>query len=200
MRKTFTLFLALVVSLLTLQAGAAMHIVGDGPFGGWNPAGGVTMTGHADGTYTYTATVSGKVYFVFADGLSSSSDDWDTFNNNYRYGPTNGDRMISTDTWINTQRGSNGAYYFTGTGSTYVFKFDTINKRFRVEDESGTHVNPVTGKLYVLGEAEGNSWDPSVGVQMNTTDGNVFTALCCLNQPHFPCFPACPTSSVLLTD
>ena len=35
MKKTFTLFLSLVVSLLTLQASAAMYIVGDGPFGGW---------------------------------------------------------------------------------------------------------------------------------------------------------------------
>ena len=54
MKRRFTLFLALVVSLLTLQASAAMYIVGDGPFGGWNPAGGVTMTGKPDGTYTYT--------------------------------------------------------------------------------------------------------------------------------------------------
>ena len=71
MKKTFTLFLALVVSLLTLQAGAQMYIVGDGPFGGWNPAGGVRMTAKADGTYSLTTTVSGKVYFVFADNQAS---------------------------------------------------------------------------------------------------------------------------------
>ena len=64
MKKTFTLILALVVSLLTLQASAQMYIVGDAPFGNWNPAGGVLMTGRPDGTYIYTATISGKVYFV----------------------------------------------------------------------------------------------------------------------------------------
>ena len=74
MKKTITLFFALLVSLLTLQAGAAMYIIGDGPFGGWSPNGGVTMTGSANGTYTYTATITGKVYFVFADGRST---DWD---------------------------------------------------------------------------------------------------------------------------
>ena len=176
MKKKFTLFLTLVVSLLAMQASAAMYIVGDGPFGGWNPAGGVQMTGKADGTYSYTATISGQVYFVFADQLAASSDDWSTFNNNYRYGPTGGDQAVATsDIWISTQKSAEGAYYFTGNGSQYVFTFDTINKRFRIAGDGGS-VNPVTGHLYILGEAQGNSWDPSVGVEMNTTDGNVFTS------------------------
>ena len=179
MKKTITLFFALLVSLLTLQAGAAMYIIGDGPFGGWSPNGGVTMTGSANGTYTYTATITGKVYFVFADGRST---DWDTFNSDYRYGPTTTNQLVDIDTWITTQKaGDHGAYYFTGNGSEYVFKFDTINKRFRVEGDIDEPVNPITGELYVLGEAEGNTWDPSVGVQMNTTDGNVFTATVTFN-------------------
>ena len=178
MKKTFTFFLALAVSLLTLQASAQMFIVGDGPFGGWNPAGGVRMNAKADGTYNLTTTISGTVYFVFADNQASSTDDWDTFNNNYRYGPNGTDQAVSAnDTWIATQKSSAGAYYFTGNGTSYTFTFDTINKRFRIFNESGGGpVNPVTGHLYILGEAEGNSWDPSHGVEMTTTDGNVFTS------------------------
>ncbi len=178
MKKTFTFFLALAVSLLTLQASAQMFIVGDGPFGGWNPAGGVRMNAKADGTYNLTTTISGTVYFVFADNQASSTDDWDTFNNNYRYGPNGTDQAVSAnDTWIATQKSSAGAYYFTGNGSSYTFTFDTINKRFRIFNESGGGpVNPVTGHLYILGEAEGNSWDPSHGVEMTTTDGNIFTS------------------------
>ena len=179
MKKTFTLFLSLVVSLLTLQASAAMYIVGDGPFGGWAPNGGVEMTSQGGGIYTYSATVSGKVYFVFGDGHSSSTGDagWVDFNNNYRYGPKNGDQAVSpNDTWITTQRSTAGAYYFTGNGSSYTFTFDTNNKRFKILNESGPSVNPVTGHLFILGEANGNSWNPSVGVEMNTTDGNIFTA------------------------
>ena len=178
MKKTLTFFLALAVSLLTLQASAQMFIVGDGPFGGWNPAGGVRMNAKADGTYNLTTTISGTVYFVFADNQASSTDDWDTFNNNYRYGPNGTDQAVSAnDTWIATQKSSAGAYYFTGNGTSYTFTFDTINKRFRIFNESGGGpVNPVTGHLYILGEAEGNSWDPSHGVEMTTTDGNVFTS------------------------
>ena len=97
MKKTFTFFLALAVSLLTLQASAQMFIVGDGPFGGWNPAGGVRMNAKADGTYNLTTTISGTVYFVFADNQASSTDDWDTFNNNYRYGPHGTDQAVSAN-------------------------------------------------------------------------------------------------------
>ena len=178
MKKTLRLFLALVVSLMTLQASAQMYIVGDGPFGGWNPAGGVRMNAKADGTYNYTTTISGKVYFVFADGLASSADDWDTFNSAYRYGPTGGDQQVPVDgTWTAAQKaGDHGAYYFTGNGSEYVFVFDTINKRFKITGEGVEPIDPMTGHLFILGEANGNSWDPSMGVEMSTTDGYIFTA------------------------
>ena len=174
MKKTFTLLLALVVSMLALQASAAMYIVGNAPFGEWNPAAGVRMTDNGNGMYTYTATISGTVYFVFGTALASSSDDWDTFNNNYRYGPDGVDKQVAVNTWVTTQKSSSGAYYFTGNGSEYVFTFDFNNKKFQVGSATGP--NPITGELYILGEAEGNSWAPNVGVPMNTTDGNLFTA------------------------
>ncbi len=177
MKKTITLFFALVVSMLTLQASAAMYIVGDGPFGGWNPAGGVSMTAKTGGTYTYTVTISSKVYFVFADGRADTSDDWDTFNENYRYCPDGVNKLVATNgAWTATEKHSSGAYYFNGNGSKYVFTFDTVNKRFKITTEGGDPVNPVTGHLYILGEANGNTWSCSNGVEMNTTDGNVFTS------------------------
>ena len=174
MKKTLTLFFALVAALMSLQVNAQMYIVGGDPFGGWNPGGGVPMNATGNGTYSYTTTISGEVYFVFADGLS---DNWDTFNSAYRYGPTNGDQAVPTNgTWTTAQKaGDHGAYHFTGNGSSYLFVFDTINKRFKITNE-GEPVNPLTGHLYILGEAGGNSWNPSVGVEMNTTDHKVFTA------------------------
>ena len=188
MRKTFTLLLSLVVSLMTLQASAQMYIVGDAPFGGWNTAGGVRMNVNstADGTYNYSTAINGTVYFVFADGLTSAPDDWTTFNSNYRYGPSGGDTEITVNgNWTTTQKaGDHGAYYITGDGSTYVFTFDTINKRFKITTEGGEPINPVTGKLYILGEAQGNSWDPSVGIEMSSSDGNYFTAQVTFNGEH----------------
>ena len=132
MKKTFTLLLALVVSMLSLQASAAMYIVGNAPFGEWNPAAGVKMTYNGNGMYTYTATISGTVYFVFGTALASSSSDWDTFNNNYRYGPVGSDKQVAVNTWVTTQKSSSGAYYFTGNGSEYVFTFDLNNEKFQV--------------------------------------------------------------------
>ena len=188
MKKTITLFLALVASMLTLQASAAMYIVGDGPFGGWTPSGGVEMTSQGGGTYTYSATVNGEVYFVFADGRSSLTGDaaWQDFNSNYRYGPSSGDQEVAVDgTWIATSKaGDHGAYYFSGNGSNYTFTFDEGNRRFKISSGGGEPVNPTTGNLYILGEAGGNSWDSNVGVPMTTADGNVFTAQVTFNGEH----------------
>ena len=183
MKKTLTFLIALVASLLTLQASAAMYIVGADPFGGWNPASGVAMTANADGTYTYSTAISGTAFFVFADGLSSN---WSTFNNSYRYGPSNGDTEVAVNgNWINTQKaGDHGAYFFTGDGSTYVFTFDTNNKRFKITTEGGDPINPTTGHLYILGEVGGNTWSPNVGVEMSSSNGNNFTAQVTFNGEH----------------
>ncbi len=182
MKKTFTLLLTLAVSLMALQASAAMYIVGGVPFGNWKPANGVAMEAQPDGTFQYTATISGEVYFVFADGLVASDDDWSTFNSNYRYGPSAGDQQVPTNgSWTTTQKaGDHGAYYFTGDGSSYVFTFDTASKRFKITSEGGT-VTPTTGELYILGQAQGNAWSPDTGVAMSTADGNVFTATVTFN-------------------
>ncbi|MBQ9554794.1 MAG: chitobiase/beta-hexosaminidase C-terminal domain-containing protein [Muribaculaceae bacterium] len=180
MKRRFTLLIALAVSMLTLQVGAQMYIVGDVPFGDWNPAGGVQMNAQADGTYSYTTTISGQVYFVFGDHLAASSSDWVTFNNNYRYGPLVDGQEVAANEWVTTQRSAAGAYRFTGNGSDYTITFDTTNKRFKVEGDTDP-VNPGTGELYILGEAQGNTWSPATGVPMSTTDGNVFTATVTFN-------------------
>ena len=99
------------------------YIVGNDPFGNWDPAAGVKMTRNADGSYSYNATINGSVWFVFASGLSSS---WEVFNSNYRFGPSGGqDETVHADTWVNTllQNNGNGAYKFVGSGEEYVFTF-----------------------------------------------------------------------------
>ena len=182
MKKTLTFLMALAVSLMTLQANAQMYIVGSDPFGGWNPAGGVAMTDNGDGTYSYTATLSGNAYFVFADGQSSS---WDTFNSSYRYGPATGDTPVTLDAWTGAQKaGDHGAYIVAADGSKYEFTFDKTNHRFKVSKVSDVPVTPSTGKLYMLGEVSGNSWAPNVGVEMTSAGGNIYTATVTFNGEH----------------
>ena len=172
MMKKLSLVLFVMLALVGLKANAAMYIVGNVPFGNWNPGAGVEMIDNGDGTYSYTATINGTVYFVFGDGLNN---DWDIFNPDYRYGPTNGNEEVTTGNWKATQKaGDHGSYFFTGTGDEYVFTFDEINSQFKVEGYVEP-INPLTGELFALGQVNGNNWDPSAGIAMATTDENVFT-------------------------
>ena len=170
--KRLTLIISMLIALIGLNANAAMYIVGSDPFGNWNPGNGVEMTDNGDGTYSYTVAINGTVYFVFGDGLNG---DWGIFNTNHRYGPASGDTEISAGNWVATQKaGDHGAYFFTGSGDDYVFTFDEVNHRFKVEGYVEPF-NPLTGELFILGQVNGNNWNPSTGVEMNTTDEITFT-------------------------
>ena len=170
--KKLTLVLSMLIALVGFNANAAMYIVGSNPFGNWNPGNGVEMTDNGDGTYSYTATITGTVYFVFGDGLNS---DWDVFNPDHRYGPATGDENVTVGNWVTTQKaGDHGSYIFTGSGDDYTFTFDEINSQFKIEGYVEP-INPLTGHLYALGQVNGNNWNPSTGIEMNTTEENIFT-------------------------
>ena len=272
MKKFFTLLT--MAMMLAFSSQAAYYIVGNVPFGNWDPGNGVQMNDNGDGTYSFTATISGTIWFVFASGLDSS---WDVFNSQYRYGPSGSDLEVGTGQWYETPQGGDKSYRFTGSGSDYVFTFNPIIKRFKIDgyvapivfetytvagtpssvfgsewdpsnavndmikQEDGTYAltkyncelagdelsfkvvgnrdwgfawpdenvivqvdgpglydvtftynpennevnysyvrsgdfDPRTGELYILGEVNGNGWDPSVGIQMDTEDENIFTA------------------------
>lgn len=261
--------------MLAFSSQAACYIVGDAPFGGWNPSDGVEMSQNSDGSYSYTTAVNGTVYFVFATGLDS---DWDIFNASYRHGPSGSDAVVVIGEWMDAPLGGNKAYKLTGNGSEYVFTFNPYINKCKVEgyvvpptpietytvagapaaifgtewdptnvendmteqadgtfaltkyncqlagselefkvtgnhswdnawpdnnvvvtvEEAGLYdvtfiinpetkdvtynvvksgdFDPRTGELYILGEVNGNGWDPSNGVEMDTEDENIFTA------------------------
>ena len=172
MKKTFRLLVALAVSLLTLQASAAMYIVGSAPFGGWKTNAGVEMTGSGN-TYTATVDIASTVYFVFATQLCSGDQDWNTFAN-YRLGPKTNDYVVTVGNTYTayTGQGSN-SFKFEGNG-TYTFTFSSSNNQFSIT-EAGTPVT--TSDLYILGEVNGNSWAPNVGALMTYDEANdVYTA------------------------
>ena len=127
----FLTFLALV--LATMPAQAAMYMVGNTPFGDWNPGNGVEMTDQGNGTYTLTASINGTVWFVFADGKAS---DWTVFNANYRYGPNgNGSQDVAVGNTYTTQKSNNNhSYRFVGTGQSYTFTFNLNNLTFSISE------------------------------------------------------------------
>lgn len=108
-------------------------MVGNNPFGDWNPGQGVEMTDQGNGTYTLTVSISGTVWFVFADGQSS---DWNVFNANYRYGPNQGgSQEVTLDNTHTTQKSNNNhSYKFTGEGKDYTFTFDESNLTFSISE------------------------------------------------------------------
>ena len=154
MKKIFTIIA--MATMMACNAHAAIYIVGDAPFGGWNPAQGVEMTENGDGTYSYSTVINGTVYFVFADGLSS---DWTVFNNYFRYGPVIGDYPVDLGWWTYTRKaGNHGAYRITGAGDTFDFTFDDAHGRFKVDGA----LHPGDEEYTVVGTPTtlfGSMWD-----------------------------------------
>ena len=160
MKKFFT-FLTLMLTL-SFSSQAAYYIVGNDPFGGWDPANGVEMTQNADGTYGYKAVINGSIWFVFSDGLDAS---WDVFNANYRIGPTatDNDEVVEVGVWTTTQKAPGGSksYKFTGSGDEYVFTFNPFAMKFKIE---GNVEIPPIETYTVAGEPAsvfGTLWDPN---------------------------------------
>ena len=174
MKKTLTLLLSLVAALMTLQASAAMYIVGSDPFGGWKTNAGVEMTASGN-TYTATVDINTTVWFVFATQLCSGSQDWTTFAN-YRLGPTSNDYVVTTGNTYTAYSGQgSNSFKFTGSGS-YTFTINSSTKQFTITKAGGE--GPVgADALYILGEVNGNGWAPNVGAAMTYDETNdVFTA------------------------
>lgn len=133
--------MALVLAILPVRA--AIYMVGNAPFGNWNPGSGVTMTEQGDGIYTYTANINGTVWFVFADGQDS---DWNTFNANYRYGPKNNTEEVAIGNTYTTQKSNNNhSYKFTGNGSDYTFTFNLNNFTFSINEYQEPELPDPTG-------------------------------------------------------
>ena len=142
MKKYYIItIMALVLAILPVRA--AIYMVGNVPFGNWNPGSGVTMTEQGDGIYTYTANINGTVWFVFADGQDS---DWNTFNANYRYGPKNNTEEVAIGNTYTTQKSNNNhSYKFTGNGSDYTFTFNLNNLTFSINEYQEPELPDPTG-------------------------------------------------------
>ena len=131
-RYYHNLLMLMAFVLVILPAQSAIYIVGNTPFGNWNPAAGVEMTDNGNGIYTFTTNINGTVWFVFADGLTN---DWTAFNANYRYGPSgNSTVTVNLNTYYTTRKSNNDhSYKFIGEGIDYKFTFNLNNLTFHIE-------------------------------------------------------------------
>ena len=127
------------LTLIVAASQGTYYIVGSEELGlEWSYAPTTTMTfDSSTGIYTYTVNVEeqGSYGFVFAN--DNSAPDWDTFNADYRIGPTAGNQSVSLNgDWQSTQMaGSNdgGAYQIHVAPGTVTIYFDPASMRFKVE-------------------------------------------------------------------
>lgn len=172
--KKLTLILSLLIALVGLNANATMYIVGTDPFGGWVPEDGVEMTESSPGVYTLNATlVQNDIWFIFAEAVGS----WDVVNEvRYDSGDWNSDLTVYADVEFTPVKGNTGkSFAFSGTaGEAYTFTFDKNTGKAMISGYVAP-INPVTGDLFLLGQVNGNNWNPSAGIEMATADENIYT-------------------------
>ena len=56
-----------------------------------------------------------------------------------------------------------------------TIKFNPESEEVSVEAVQSGSIDVLTGDLFILGQVNGNGWDPSVGYKMDTENGKVFT-------------------------
>lgn len=157
-----------------------IFIVGNDPFGNWDPAAGVAMATEDGKIFTYEATLSGDTWFIFAGAIGS----WDIVNAN-RYGPESEteDQEVFADEDVQTQLTSGGKSYKIGAGEyvitfnkeTLVFKFAT--KSGNPADVSGDGNVDVTDLNIVINVALDKDTNPKADVSgdgvVDVTDINL---------------------------
>ena len=81
--------------------------------------------------------------------------------------------------WGVTPNGANQTYDFNEAGTyNLTFMFDHENEIVSLDAQKvqdGPVVDPITGDFYILGQVNGNGWNPSTGIEMATTDEDIYT-------------------------
>jgi hypothetical protein len=172
--KKLTFLFSMLIALVSMNANAAMYIIGNNPFGNWDPSQGVEMTLQEDGTYTLDATfVEADIWFIFADTIGS----WDDVNAvRYDCGNPSNDLEVYANTEFTPVAGNSGkSFKFSGTvGEKYTFTFNPTTMKAKVAG----YVEPVTEYTYTVAgnsaDIFGTAWAPGEAANdmtLDTTDG-----------------------------
>ena len=88
-------------------------------------------------------------------------------------------KIVGNHDWGYAWPEDNYIYDVTESGTynlTFTFNADTHEVGFNAEKiQDGPEVDPITGDLFILGQVNGNNWNPSTGIEMATVDEDVYT-------------------------
>ena len=153
-----------------------VYIMGQVNGNTWGAAIGVQMNTTDGKIFTLDATFAGEnggySYFSFTKKLAENNNDWDAIADQ-RFGAETDGFLIF------------GEQFETPLPLTYenpqAFKIAAGKYILVVNLEAMTltvtpTMPPIPEDVFILGEVNGNSWDPTVGVEMTSEDGKIFTA------------------------
>ena len=150
----------------------------------WSAYSGLKMNTTDNNIYTADVTTTGAMggysYFSFTRKLAEAADTanqgWDAIND-YRFG------SIALDDYEVTQDQLGSELALSPDGSAVAFKIPAGEYKFNLNLSARTLVitgtmvpKEETNELYILGEVNGNSWAPNVGVKMDSIAANTFKA------------------------
>ncbi len=153
----------------------------------WDPTKGVKLT-YNEGIYTGEVTTTPKVgqelaYIGFSKKIADaeSENPWGDIEA-YRFGPMSTGDFVMTEELLGStcELAEEGYATIAIPAGTWTFTIDLANGTFMIDGTWPTDTvipEPYTGNLYILGEVNGNGWNPTDGVQMTYDSENaVFTA------------------------
>ena len=160
MKKSFTLFSLLLVTLLSFNANAELWLIGAISPDGWNPSKGVAFTQVDENNYTLDleVTKTGNQYYSLTTMLGANANDWNSIKP-YRFGGTN--LKVELDTETELVAGTDDSPYtnFNKAG-TYTFSFNVETRIIKVslKEESQDDPTPFNGTIYITKTSTGNIW------------------------------------------
>ncbi len=120
-------------------------------------------------SYTYNVEKDGTYNFIFANG---TSDNWDTFNANYRIGPQSGNQAIAlNNNWVGTQLAhtDGGSYQINCAAGQVTIYFNPATMQFKVDATAPTY--QYTFYIYPSDGAT----TPHIYLWDNATPENIYT-------------------------
>lgn len=180
MKKFFTT-LVMLAAMVGMNAQDNVWILGNVGDQGWDPSVGTQMEYVGDATYEYQGHFNASSYFSFTTMLAETSSDWDAIRP-YRFGAEYNDFSVESLLGEPIACGdfdvsADNAFLITKAADykiTLIMEEDSRLVMIERLSEPDPVEPPTPGGIFILGAVNGNSWEPSVGVKMDSIANNTF--------------------------